>query len=90
MVLSTFKFYSDFFIYKNGYYEDVNWEYIGSHEAVIVGWDDKGWIAQNSFGSFWGNKRFFKVKFNNNLDLQMLLLPMEDLFIFIYLYCLFF
>ena len=54
MVLKTFKFYSDFLYYKNGYYEHVNGEYIGSHEAVIVGWDDKGWIAQNSFGSFLG------------------------------------
>ena len=30
--------------------------------ASIVGWDDKGWIAQNSFGSFWGDKSFFKIE----------------------------
>ncbi len=67
MVLSNFKFYSDFLYYKNGYYEHVNGEYIGSHEAIIVGWDDKGWITQNSFDSFLGNKSFFKVKFDNNI-----------------------
>jgi hypothetical protein len=53
--------------YKNGYYEYFNGSYIGSHEAVIVGWDEEGWITQNTFGSFWGNEGFFKVKFKNNI-----------------------
>ena len=66
-VVTVFKFYSDLLYYKNGYYEHVNGSYIGSHEAVIVGWDEKGWIAQNTFGSFWGNEGFFKVKFKNNI-----------------------
>ena len=66
-VVTSFKFYTDLLYYKNGYYEHVNGSYIGSHEAVIVGWDEKGWIAQNTFGIFWGNNSFFKVKFENNI-----------------------
>ena len=66
-VVTSFKFYADFLYYTDGYYEHVAGEYIGSHEAVIIGWDDEGWIAQNSFGSFWGNDGFFKVKFENNI-----------------------
>lgn len=66
-VVTSFKFYSDLLYYKNGYYEYVSGEYIGNHEAVIVGWDEEGWIAQNTFGKFWGDENFFKVKFKNNI-----------------------
>jgi hypothetical protein len=66
-VVTSFKFYEDFLYYKNGYYEFVKGEYIGYHEAVIVGWDENGWIAQNSFGSFWGDDGFFKVKYDNKI-----------------------
>ncbi len=67
-VVASFKFYEDLLYYKDGYYEHVSGVYIGTHEAVIVGWDDKGWIVQNSFGSFWGENGFFKVKFDNNIE----------------------
>ena len=67
-VVTSFKFYEDLLYYQNGYYEHVYGAYIGTHEAVIVGWDDKGWIVQNSFGSFWGENGFFKVKFDNNIE----------------------
>jgi hypothetical protein len=67
-VVASFKFYEDLLYYKNGYYEHVTGVYIGTHEAVIVGWDDEGWIVQNSFGSFWGENGFFKVKFDNNIE----------------------
>ena len=66
-VVTSFKFYSDFLYYKSGYYDFVDGEYLGSHEAVIVGWDENGWIAQNFFGTNWGENGFFRVKFDNNI-----------------------
>ena len=66
-VVTSFKFYSDFLYYKSGYYDFVDGEYLGTHEAVIVGWDKNGWIAQNSFGPNWGENGFFRVKFDNNI-----------------------
>ena len=66
-VVTSFLFVSDFLYYKKGYYEFVSGKYLGNHEAVIVGWDENGWIAQNSFGSVWGDNGFFKVKYDNNI-----------------------
>ena len=88
-VVTSFKFYSDLLYYKNGYYEHVNGTYLGSHEAVIVGWDEKGWIAQNTFGVFWGNNSFFKVKFENNIGFGDIAFANER-FIYFKMYLLFF
>ena len=88
-VVTSFKFYSDLLYYKNGYYEHVNGTYLGSHEAVIVGWDEEGWIAQNTFGVFWGNNSFFKVKFENNIGFGDIAFANER-FIYFKMYLLFF
>ena len=36
----------------------------GGHCMVIVGWDETGWIVQNSWGSKWGNKGRFVLPYN--------------------------
>ena len=66
-VVTSFIYVSDLLYYKKGYYEFVSGKYLGYHAAVIVGWDENGWIAHNSFGSDWGDNGFFKVKYENNI-----------------------
>ena len=36
----------------------------GRHAIVLYGWNEKGWLAQNSWGSLWGNKGRFIIPFN--------------------------
>lgn len=36
----------------------------GHHAIVIYGWNAKGWLVQNSWGSLWGNKGRFIIPFN--------------------------
>ncbi len=67
-VVTSFIYVSDLLYYKKGYYEFVSGKYLGYHAAVIVGWDENGWIAHNSFGSDWGDNGFFKVKYENNIE----------------------
>lgn len=35
----------------------------GGHAIVIYGWNEKGWLCQNSWGSNWGNKGRFIIPF---------------------------
>lgn len=39
-------------------------ETIGGHAIVIYGWNEKGWLAQNSWGGNWGNKGRFIIPFD--------------------------
>lgn len=36
----------------------------GRHAIVIYGWNEKGWLAQNSWGTLWGDKGRFIIPFN--------------------------
>lgn len=36
----------------------------GGHCMVIVGWNETGWVVQNSWGSNWGNKGRFTLPYN--------------------------
>lgn len=36
----------------------------GRHAVVIYGWNEKGWLVQNSWGSLWGNKGRFIIPFD--------------------------
>lgn len=44
----------------NVYIYQVSSIYSG-HAILIVGWDEKNWIVQNSWGRFWGDKGLFKI-----------------------------
>ena len=37
---------------------------IGGHAIVIYGWNEKGWLCQNSWGGNWGNKGRFIIPFD--------------------------
>lgn len=36
----------------------------GGHCMVIVGWNETGWVVQNSWGTLWGNKGRFILPYN--------------------------
>jgi C1A family cysteine protease len=40
----------------------------GRHAVVIYGWNEKGWLAQNSWGGNWGNKGRFIIPFEFNFN----------------------
>ncbi|KAJ1629113.1 hypothetical protein T492DRAFT_594115, partial [Pavlovales sp. CCMP2436] len=59
--------YQDFFTYRSGIYKwPGNTPQAGGHAVKIVGYGtEKGvdfWACQNSWGSEWGEKGFFRIQ----------------------------
>ena len=77
-VASAFKVYPDFYTFdaKNEIYEwDGKGEPVGGHAIEITGWGEengkKYWQIENSWGSDWGDKGFFKmVRGKNNCGIE--------------------
>jgi C1A family cysteine protease len=47
----------------NGVYTPTD-EVSGGHAIVLYGWNEKGWLAQNSWGTGWGDKGRFIIPYN--------------------------
>lgn len=64
----SFEVFADFYSYAGGVYEHVFGESSGWHAVVIVGWNDReqSWIVKNSWGESWGDKGYFRIKWNNS------------------------
>ena len=66
-ILATFTIYADLYNYRSGIYERTSRRNMGGHAVKVVGWgSERGvfyWIAANSWGSRWGERGFFKIKF---------------------------
>ncbi|MFQ6103953.1 MAG: C1 family peptidase [Candidatus Glassbacteria bacterium] len=60
--------YEDFFHYTGGVYEHVWGDYVYGHCITLIGWDDEQecWICKNSWGIFWGEDGFFKIKYHDS------------------------
>jgi hypothetical protein len=57
--------YDDFYSYEEGIYEPtVSAEPTGPHKVVLVGYneDESYWICKNSWGAYWGEDGYFKIK----------------------------
>ena len=56
---------SDFFCYNDGVYTYDYGDYVGNHAISVIGYDDtqKCWICKNSWGTGWGDNRFFKIAY---------------------------
>ena len=63
-VSARFIVYEDFDYYYGGIYEHVIGDEVAGHAILIVGWNDADscWICKNSWGSFWGESGYFRIK----------------------------
>lgn len=53
---------------KDGVYTYSSDETRGNHAVVIYGWNEKGWLIQNSWGKGWGQKGKFILPFDFALN----------------------
>jgi len=62
--------------YKTGVYTEKSYPDITNHIISVVGWgvSSEGieyWIGRNSWGNYWGEYGFFKIKMHeNNLGIE--------------------
>jgi hypothetical protein len=62
-VVVSMPWYKDYKL-KNGVYTySEKSEKTGYHCVVIYGWDERGWLVQNSWGKYWGQNGRFVVPF---------------------------
>jgi len=59
--------YEDFLTYTSGVYEYTTGSALGGHAITIVGYDStqKYWIVKNSWGTEWGDRGYFKIKWDD-------------------------
>ena len=66
-VLTSARWYYDYTVKDDGTVNfDKNSQY-AYHAFVIYGWDEDGWLCQNSWGRFWGNNGLFKLGYDAKL-----------------------
>lgn len=63
-LLVGFAVYSDFYNYDSGYYEYKQGSQEGYHAVAIVGYDEVGWKVKNSWGKYWGESGYFRIKYS--------------------------
>lgn len=67
-VLVSMKWYSKSKLNKDGIYTyDSSVDY-GNHAVVIYGWNETGWLVQNSWGPLWGKLGRFVLPFEFELN----------------------
>ncbi|ALC42487.1 Swim [Drosophila busckii] len=73
-VQATMRIYRDFFSYSGGIYKETavnRGAPTGFHSVKLVGWGEehggeKYWIAANSWGPWWGERGYFRIKRGTN------------------------
>lgn len=65
-IITGMEVYEDFKFYDGGIYKRNSWNYLGGHLVSIVGYDDSQscWICKNSWGTYWGEDGYFRIKYN--------------------------
>ena len=62
-VICSMPWYKEYKLVDSVYtYDDTSKK--GNHAVVIYGWNDKGWLVQNSWGKLWGDGGKFIVPFD--------------------------
>lgn len=62
-VLASMRWYLDGEL-VDGVYTFKDKAYSGNHCVLIYGWNERGWLVQNSWGDTWGNNGSFIVPFD--------------------------
>ena len=66
----SFMVFQDFYAYKGGIYINLTGRALGGHAVRLVGYGVengvKFWICANSWGVFWGEKGFFRIRRGTN------------------------
>lgn len=64
-VMCVFEVFDDFFGYSSGIYSHVTGGLAGLHCVEVIGFDDflSCWICKNSWGPYWGDGGFFRIKY---------------------------
>jgi len=72
-LVAIIRVYSDLFMYSKGVYTKTNLaaaKEVGHHAVRIVGWGEEDglryWEVANSWGKYWGEEGFFKIKRGSN------------------------
>lgn len=65
-VVFSYTLYDDMAFYKKGLIAKASGNKIGTHEAVVYGWDSEGWLAQSTIGEYWGEAGNFRVSYDND------------------------
>jgi hypothetical protein len=82
-ISTTFTVYDDFYGYSGGCYEHDGNDPI-NHAVVIIGWNDNmcdgqgAWLVKNSWGSSWGTRGYFYIKYNSASFGNFSQLPIYD------------
>jgi C1A family cysteine protease len=63
-VTVCFYVYQDFSYYTGGVYKHVWGELRGGHAVCIVGWNNRGFIVKNSWGTGWGEAGYFNIAYS--------------------------
>ncbi len=63
-ITAVFWVYKDFFYYTGGVYKYVWGELQGGHAVCIVGWNNRGFIVKNSWGTGWGESGYFNIAYS--------------------------
>lgn len=63
-VYAGFAVYNDFMSYTGGYYEYKTGSLRGYHAVAIVGYDQTGFKVKNSWGTGWGERGYFRIKYS--------------------------
>jgi len=63
-VYAGFAVYNDFMSYSGGYYEYKTGSLRGYHAVCIIGYDATGFKVKNSWGTGWGERGYFRIKYS--------------------------
>ena len=65
-IITYLDIYLDFYYYSSGIYDKNSNVYYGGHAVRIIGYGTTAgidyWLVANSWGSWWGDKGYFKIR----------------------------
>ncbi|MBD9541738.1 hypothetical protein IB276_20035 [Ensifer sp. ENS04] len=64
-VIGALQIFEDFYTYTGGIYQYVAGDFLGGHAVCVVGYndDEECWIVKNSWGSEFGERGYFRIKY---------------------------